>query len=65
MSAQRDTPWQAGERIIVAGFDDPFVRFRWRACREDAHALFPQSEMAQDALDDLPVVYERDDAHFP
>ena len=36
-----------------------------RAGREDAHALFPQSEMAQDALDDLPVVYERDDAHFP
>ncbi len=48
--AQQDTPWQAGERVIVAGFDDPFVRFWWRACREDAHALFPQSEMAQDAV---------------
>ena len=35
-----------------------------RACREDAHALYPQSEVAQDALDDLPVVDERDDAHF-
>ena len=53
-----------GERVIVAGFDDPFVRFRWRACREDAHALYRQSEMAEGVLNDLPVVDERDNAHF-
>jgi hypothetical protein len=37
----------------------------WGSRRRDAHALLPQSEMAQDALDDLPAVYERDDADYP
>jgi len=48
-----------GERIIVTGFDDPFRRLGWSAGREDTHALFPQAEMPQDALDHRPVINER------
>ena len=51
---------RAGREITVGRQNAPGAR-----AQPFAHALFPQSEMAQDALDDLPVVYKRDDAHFP
>ena len=31
---------------------------------ETRHPLVPHSERAKDALDDLPVINERDDPHF-
>ena len=52
-----------GEGVIEAGLDDPLGKFRRCSCRQDAHTLFPQAEMAQDTLDHLRVVDERNDTH--
>jgi len=50
----------AGIRREGQGLDNPFPWYRhWWACgRTHTYALVPQAKMAQDALDDRPVVNE-------
>ena len=36
----------------------------WVCARLYANTLFPQAEMAQDTLDDCPIVDEGDNSHF-
>jgi len=53
-----------GERVVEPGFDDWPDRFRWVAGGIHAHASFPQSEVSQDAFDDVGLVDEGDDSHL-
>ena len=53
-----------GEWVIQPGLDDPFGNFRRCPCRRHAHALLPQAQMAEDALDHVAVVDQGHDAHF-
>ena len=52
------------ERIVEPGFDDRLDGFRRVSGGIHPHVGFPQSEVAQDALDDVGIVDEGDDPHF-
>ena len=52
------------EWVIVAGLDDPFGNLRRCPCRQDPHALLPEAQVAQDALDHVALVDQRNDPHL-
>jgi hypothetical protein len=53
-----------GQGIVKPWFDDRLVGCRWVAGCIDAHAGFPQPEVAQDPLDDGALVDESHDSHL-
>jgi hypothetical protein len=53
----------AGEGVVEPRIEGRFARRVGAGMH--AHPLLPEPEMAQDALDDILLVDERNDAHFP
>ena len=52
-----------GERIIKPRLADRFVCW-WRTGWHHTYALLPQSEMAENALDDIAVIDKSNNTHF-
>ena len=52
-----------GEGVVEPRIEGRFARRVGAGMH--AHPLLPEPEMAQDALDDILLVDERNDAHFP
>jgi hypothetical protein len=52
-----------GEGVVEPRIEGRFARRVGAGMH--AQSLLPEPEMAQDALDDILLVGERDDAHFP
>ena len=52
-----------GEGVVEPRIEGRFAQRVGAAMH--AHPLLPEPEMAQDALDDILLVDERNDAHFP